>query len=226
MTEIRVLDHGFVRLDGSMADDLSVVNAARVSFGRYKEEMEESDVGLIRFLMREKHGTPFEHNSMRFHVKAPIFVTREWQRHRVASYNEFSMRYAKLENPDFYMPDEFRQPTEGSKPGQYQYEKWRGNQQRTKEMLKNHYQDSIDIYNWAVENNMAREQARLALPVAIYTEFYFTVNARSLMNFLSLRNEPQAQFEIREYARTLEEIWAGLMPITHETFVNNNRTAP
>ena len=101
---IQVLDHGFVRLDDCMADDLSVVNAARVSFARRKEAMDESDEGLIRFLLRERHGTPFEHNSFRFHVRAPIFVTREWQRHRISSFNEFSMRYAKATD-DFYVPE-------------------------------------------------------------------------------------------------------------------------
>src|SRR2546428_7233636 len=89
---IRVLDHGFVRLDDAMASDLSVVNAARVSFARRKEEMDDADAGLIRFLMRERHGTPFEHNSFRFHVRAPLFVAREWFRHRIGSLNQVSMR--------------------------------------------------------------------------------------------------------------------------------------
>ena len=100
---IQVLDHGFVRLDGSMASDLSVVNAARVSFARRKEVMEDGDAGLIRFLMRERHGTPFEHNAFRFHIRAPIFVAREWFRHRIGSFNEFSMRYAKATD-EFYVP--------------------------------------------------------------------------------------------------------------------------
>ena len=101
---VRVLDHGFVRLDGAMATDLSVVNAARVSFARRKEEMEEADEGLIRFLMRDRHGTPFEHNAFRFHIRAPIFVAREWFRHRIGSFNEFSMRYARATD-DFYVPE-------------------------------------------------------------------------------------------------------------------------
>jgi len=101
---IEVLDHGFVRLDESMASDLSVVNAARVSFARRKEEMDDSDRGLIRFLMRDRHGTPFEHNSFRFHIRCPIFVAREWFRHRVGSFNEFSMRYARASD-EFYVPD-------------------------------------------------------------------------------------------------------------------------
>src|SRR4029077_20040718 len=100
---IPVLDHGFVRLDDAMANDLSVVNGARVSFARDRSEMYESDEGLIRFLMRDRHGTPYEHNAFRFHVRAPLFVAREWFRHRVGSFNEFSMRYAKASD-EFYVP--------------------------------------------------------------------------------------------------------------------------
>src|SRR5918911_2979174 len=118
---IRVLDHGFVRLDDSMADDLSVVNSARVSFGRRKEEMDDSDRGLIRFLMRDRHGTPFEHNSFRFHVRCPIFVAREWFRHRVGSFNEFSMRYARATD-EFYVPAAEDVRTQVGKPGAYTFE--------------------------------------------------------------------------------------------------------
>src|SRR2546425_11837079 len=118
---IRVLDHGFVRLDGSMASDLSVVNGARVSFARRKEDMDESDEGLIRFLMRDRHGTPFEHNSFRFHIRCPIFVAREWMRHRVGSFNEFSLRYAKATD-DFYVPDLDDVRTQVGKPGAYSFD--------------------------------------------------------------------------------------------------------
>src|ERR1700745_200565 len=118
---IPVLDHGFVRLDGVMADDLSVVNAARVSFARRKDEMDESDEGLIRFLLRNRHGTPFEHNSFRFHIRAPIFVAREWFRHRVGSFNEFSMRYAKATD-DFYVPEVEDVRSQVGKPGAYSFE--------------------------------------------------------------------------------------------------------
>src|SRR5439155_13500552 len=118
---INVLDHGFVRLDDAMASDLSVVNAARVSFARHKEEMDESDAGLIRFLMRERHGTPFEHNSFRFHIRAPIFVVREWMRHRVSSFNEFSMRYARATD-DFYVPEPEDVRTQVGKHGAYSFD--------------------------------------------------------------------------------------------------------
>src|SRR4029450_5418926 len=118
---ISVLDHGFVRLDDAMASDLSVVNAARVSFARRKEEMDESDEGLIPFLMRDRHGTPFEHNAFRFHIRSPIFVAREWMRHRVGSFNEFSLRYAKATD-DFYVPELEDVRTQVGKPGAYTFE--------------------------------------------------------------------------------------------------------
>ena len=118
---IEVLDHGFVRLDDAMADDLSVVNGARVSFARRKLEMDESDEGLIRFLMRDRHGTPFEHNSFRFHIRCPIFVAREWMRHRVGSFNEFSLRYARATD-DFYVPEPEDVRSQVGKPGAYSFE--------------------------------------------------------------------------------------------------------
>src|SRR5215216_2181957 len=118
---IRVLDHGFVRLDDAMATDLSVVNAARVSFARRRDEMDDSDEGLIRFLMRDRHGTPFEHNAFRFHIRCPIFVAREWFRHRIGSFNEFSMRYAKATD-DFYVPEPEDVRSQVGKPGAYSFE--------------------------------------------------------------------------------------------------------
>lgn len=222
--EIAVLDHGFVRLDSAMADDLSVVNSARVSFGTRHEQMEQGDDKLIGFLMRERHGTPFEHNSFRFHVKLPLFVVREWQRHRIASYNELSGRYKKFENPEFYIPDNVR--TQVGKPGNYTFEPWKGNVKQFQNQLAHHYMDSVDLYNYYVEQGVAKEQARLVLPLALYTEMYYTTNARSLMNFLSLRNEQNAQWEIQEYARTLEEHFTDLMPATHQAFIDNGRIAP
>ena len=118
---IQVLDHGFVRLDGALADDLSVVNGARVSFARRKLELDDADAGLIRFLMRDRHGTPFEHNAFRFHVRCPIFVAREWFRHRVGSFNEFSMRYARATD-DFYVPEPEDVRSQVGKPGAYSFE--------------------------------------------------------------------------------------------------------
>jgi thymidylate synthase (FAD) len=223
---IPVLDHGFVRLDDAMASDLSVVNAARVSFARRKEEMDDSDAGLIRFLMRERHGTPFEHNSFRFHIRAPIFVVREWMRHRISSFNEFSMRYARATD-DFYVPEPEDVRTQVGKPGAYSFESVDAElAETTREELRRVYEDAYATYERLVEQGVARELARSVLPVGAYTEFYWTVNARSLMNFVSLRAAETAQREIRRYADACERFLEELMPITHAAFVANERTAP
>jgi thymidylate synthase (FAD) len=223
---IPVLDHGFVRLDDAMADDLSVVNGARVSFARHKTEMEDSDAGLIRFLMRERHGTPFEHNSFRFHIRAPIFVAREWFRHRVGSFNEFSMRYAKATD-DFYVPEPDDVRSQVGKPGAYSFEPVElGVAETTREEMRAVYEAAFSAYERLVELGVARELARSVLPVGAYTEFYWTVNARALMNFLSLRNSETAQREIRRYAEACEQFLAEKMPITYAAFVANDRSAP
>jgi thymidylate synthase (FAD) len=223
---IPVLDHGFVRLDGVMADDLSVVNAARVSFARRKDEMDESDEGLIRFLLRNRHGTPFEHNSFRFHIRAPIFVAREWFRHRVGSFNEFSMRYARATD-DFYVPDADDVRTQVGKPGSYSFEPVEPElAETTREQLQAVYEHAYSVYERLVEAGVAREVARAALPVGAYTEFYWTVNARSLLNFVSLRNAETAQREIQRYADVVERIFAAHMPVTYDAFVRAGRIAP
>jgi thymidylate synthase (FAD) len=223
---VQVLDHGFVRLDDAMADDLSVVNGARVSFARRREEMDESDEGLIRFLMRERHGTPFEHNSFRFHIRAPIFVAREWFRHRVGSFNEFSMRYAKATD-EFYVPAPEDVRSQVGKPGAYSFEPVAEDvAETTREELKAVYEAAYETYERLVELGVARELARCVLPVGAYTEFYWTVNARSLMNFVSLRASENAQREIRCYAEACEAFLAEKMPVTHAAFVANDRVAP
>jgi thymidylate synthase (FAD) len=223
---IQVLDHGFVRLDGSMASDLSVVNGARVSFARRKDVMDESDEGLIRFLMRDRHGTPFEHNAFRFHIRCPIFVAREWVRHRVGSFNEFSMRYAKATD-DFYVPEPNDVRTQVGKPGAYSFEPVEPDvAERTRDELRAVYDAAFAAYERLVELGVARELARCVIPVGAYTEFYWTINARSLMNFVSLRAAETAQREIRRYAEAVEQFFADEMPVTHAAFVANGRVAP
>ena len=157
---IRVLDHGFVRLDDAMADDLSVVNGARVSFARRKEEMDASDEGLIRFLMRDRHGSPFEHNAFRFHVRCPIFVAREWFRHRIGSFNEFSLRYAKATD-DFYVPEPGDVRIQVGKPGAYSFEPVAPEvAEETREQLEAVYDQAYEAYTRLVEKGVARELAR------------------------------------------------------------------
>jgi thymidylate synthase (FAD) len=222
----RVLDHGFVRLDGALADDLSVVNGARVSFARRKEEMDASDEGLIRFLMRDRHGSPFEHNAFRFHVRCPIFVAREWFRHRIGSFNEFSMRYAKATD-DFYVPEPEDVRTQVGKPGAYRFEPVDDDvAEETRRELEAVYEQAFAAYTRLVERGVARELARSVMPVGAYTQFYWTVNARALMNFVSLRNSEFAQLEIRRYAEAVEGFFAQLMPVTHAAFLENGRLAP
>ena len=223
---IELLDHGFVRLDASMADDLSVANAARVSFARRKEQLDDSDRGLIRFLMRDRHGTPFEHNSFRFHIRCPIFVAREWMRHRIGSFNEFSLRYAKA-TEDFYVPDLDDVRSQVGKPGAYAFEPVEEElAARTRDELRKVYDVAYETYSALVEAGVARELARSVLPVGAYTEFYWTVNARSLMNFVSLRAAATAQREIRRYALAVEAFLAREMPVTYAAFVANDRVAP
>jgi thymidylate synthase (FAD) len=223
---ISVLNHGFVRLDDSMAGDLSVVNGARVSFARHKTEMDEADEGLIRFLMRDRHGTPFEHNAFRFHVRAPLFVAREWFRHRVGSFNEFSMRYAKA-TEDFYVPEPEDVRSQVGKPGAYSFEPVEPElADATREELQALYDNAYATYTRLVEQGIARELARLVMPMGAYTEFYWTVNARSLMNFVSLRAAETAQREIRRYAEACERFFAEKMPVTYSAFVDSGRVAP
>jgi thymidylate synthase (FAD) len=225
-SSISVLDHGFVRLDDAMADDLSVVNAARVSFARRREEVDDADAGLIRFLMRDRHGTPFEHNAFRFHVRCPIFVAREWFRHRIGSFNEFSMRYAKATD-DFYVPAAEDVRSQVGKPGAYSFEPVEPElAEQTREELQAVYGQAFETYERLVEAGVARELARSVIPVGAYTEFYWTVNARALMNFLSLRNSETAQREIRRYAEACERFLEERMPVTYAAFIANNRAAP
>jgi len=208
----------YVRLDGSMADDLSVVNAARVSFGKRRNELDDSDVALINFLMRERHGTPFEHNAFRFHIKCPIFVAREWFRHRIGSFNEFSARYSEMPE-DFWVPELEDIRSQVGKPGNYTFQ--RVDEEVAKDALywmEDAYERSYSAYRTMINNGVAKEVARAVLPVGIYTEFYWTVNARSLMNFLSLRTASNAQEEIRKYAIEVEKHFEQTMPVTYEAW--------
>ena len=209
-----------------MADDLSVVNSARVSFAVRKEEMDDKDKGLIKFLMREKHGTPFEHNSFRFHIRCPIFVGREWMRHRFSSFNEESARYHKLSD-DFYVPEPEAVRSQVGKPGSYTFEPVEASlAQATITQLKNNYKAAYDSYLELIEKGVAKELARAVLPFGIYTQFYWTLNARSLMNFIALRNSETAQYEIRIFAQAVEKFFAEKMPVTYECFKESGRSAP
>jgi len=170
--------------------------------------------------------TPFEHNAFRFHVRCPIFVAREWFRHRVGSFNEFSMRYARATD-DFYLPEPEDVRSQVGKPGAYSFEPVSEEvAEATREELQAVYEHAYATYERLVEQGVARELARAALPVGAYTEFFWTVNARSLMNFVSLRAAETAQREIRRYADAVERFFEERMPITYQAFVANGRVAP
>ena len=222
---IPVLDKGFLALDGAFASDLAVANGARVSFNRASQEMTDKDAGLIRFLMRDHHGSPFEHGYFRFIVKAPIFVVREHHRHRAGhSYNEWSGRYSKMQ-AEFYVPDYVR--TQVGKPGAYTFEPV---DDETRELARAEIEargaEAFASYERMLELGVAKEVARSVLPLNMYTKYYWSCNPRSLMHFCSLRNSEFAQFEIREYAKAAESFLERLMPTTHAAFLENGRTAP
>lgn len=213
----------------SMAGDGKVTGAARVSTGKgpeYVSKGPEADARLIAYLMAHGHGTPFEHSVFQFYVKAPIFVAREWQRHRVASYNEFSMRYAEVESSEaqFYTPDHVRVPDPGNKQGAVVNDDL--SMRSALAVIDQANRQAFTAYQLLLTSGVAREMARVVLPVSTYTSFWFTVNARSLMNFLMLRADSAAQWEIRQYAYVLESFFGGAMPLTHRAFLDNGRKAP
>lgn len=222
-----VQPHGEISLIDFMGGDLTVVNAARVSFGARSESMEKKDEKLIAFLMREKHASPFEHSIFQFYIKCPIFVAREWFRHRWSSFNEFSMRYAVPEELEFWTPPDDHWREQVGKPGDYSFQKIES--KNTKAVaaaaMKKVYDEAESAYRLMLLNGVAKEIARSVMPVSVYTQFYWTVNARSLINFLSLRNDEQAQLEIALYAEIIEEIFAQKMPVTYNSFISAGRSA-
>lgn len=220
------------------ASDRDVAFAARVStLGEMsrptEEDADERLSGLINFLMRERHGSPFEHSVFTFYVKAPIFVWREHMRHRIASYNEESGRYRVLQ-PEFYIPPKDRKLVQVGKPGAYVFEDGTEDQYiLLGRQLTRGCQEAYERYELMLQQGIAKEVARMILPVNIYSSAYVTMNARALMNFLSLRvsaeestfpSHPQREIEI--VAERYEELFSTLMPITHKAFVDNGRVAP
>lgn len=217
---------GFVRLDAALADDLSVVNAARVSFSKSSTEFGDAERGLVMFLMRERHGTPFEHNALRFHVRCPIFVAREWFRHRIGSFNEFSARYSEVPDGAWVPPVEAVR-TQVGRPGRYTFEQMPAEvAAEVQSTIAESNGHAYRTYQYLLSIGVAKEVARTVLPVATFTEFWWTVNARSLMNFLSLRTADTAQREIREYADQVEALFAEQMPWTHRCWVECDRVTP
>jgi len=240
---MQILDKGEIKLIDSMASDLSVVKSARVSNGIITEtEDQERDQKLINYLMKHRHGTPFEHSVFTFYIKCPIFVAREWHRHRIGSFNEISGRYVEFK-PEFYTPSKFRVQSKSNKQGGvFPEEAWfRENKapgdwyssdvadiwdERNRIEITNAFMGQYNTYRTLLQWGVAKEMARIVLPLATYTEFYWTVNARSLMNFLSLRMAEDAQWEIRQYANELASHLEIQMPMTYNAWILNNKLAP
>ncbi len=241
MSEIEFRSDVTVELVRANASDADVLFAARVSTQGEKTlesaaagtQASEKDRGLINYLMRDRHGSPFEHNSLTYYVQAPIFVFREFMRHRIASYNEESGRYREL-RPVFYVPGPERKLIQVGKPGHYEFEDGSAEQfalveQETMAVTRASY----EAYQRMLEAGVAREVARIVLPLNIYSSMYVTMNSRALMNFLSLRTKREGthfpsfpQREIEMVAEKMETFWAELMPLTYQTYNENGRVAP
>ncbi len=222
-----VIPGGWVQFLDKMGDDLDVVNSARISFSKKHEVIKKGDAELIDFLLRNRHGTPFEMVEFMFQVRCPLTVAREWFRHRIASYNEVSGRYVKQQN-DNYIPEISAVRIQTGKPGNYHYEPMEDldKANRLIDKMVSAYEFSYETYEELLTEGMAKELARNVLCQGMFTEFRFKVNARALMNFLSLRNAPNAMFEIQQYAKKMEEYFKAVLPLTHAAFIKHGRVAP
>jgi thymidylate synthase (FAD) len=198
----------------SNLSDSMVVKAARVSTKGSDSRGEESDRGLIEYLLKNKHWSPFDHGSMTFLVHCPVFVSREFLRHRSWTFNETSGRYKELD-PVFYLPTEHRPLQQEGKPGHYKFVEGTPEQQElVKEKLIVPVFESYMAYLDMLEAGVAREVARMVLPVSIFTSFYATATARSIMHFLELRDDPAAQYEIQQVAKQIGALFEAEMPVT------------
>ncbi len=221
-----ILDHGYVELHDRMGNDLRIVNMARQSFGQESQEMGEAEKGLINFLARDCHGTPFEGPVFMFNVKCPIFVAREWMRHRIGSFNEYSGRYTKMMS-DFYIPSGDQLRSQVGKPGSYHFEPLSAyDQLATQSDIEYSVDQAWNMYEVMLRRGVAKEVARMVLPVSIYTQFTWVVNLRALLNFVKLRSDETAMWEIRQYSQAIEAQIETVVPVAMECFENNGRKVP
>lgn len=200
MEKIKVLDKGYVELIDFIGGDKIIALTARISY-MSKSNSDEEDERLINLLTRLGHESPFEHIVFTFHIKAPIFVARQWMRHRIASINERSGRFTEFEE-EFYVPDDQRA------------------ENRSKTM-KEAMEKSFEVYRELLSSGVKKEVARMILPLSLYTEWYWTINARSLMNFLNQRADTHAQYEIQRYALAVADFFKMTCPVTYNAFVKN-----
>lgn len=232
-----VLDHGFVRVVDYMGNDSSVVQSARVSYGAGTKKV-NADVALINYLMAHRHTTPFEMCEIKFHIKLPIFVARQWIRHRTASVNEYSARYSIMED-EFYIPraENLSAQSKVNHQGRDESKILNSSEQkRVLEILKNDsansYKNYLEMINQDVDGNiidngqegLARELARMNLPLNCYTQWYWKIDLHNLLHFLNLRADSHAQYEIRVYAEVMLDIVKKWVPHCYQAFIKNNKT--
>ena len=228
---IPVLDHGFVRVIDYMGDDTSIVQAARVSYGKGTKQV-STDSGLIKYLMRHWHSTPFEMCEIKYHIKLPIFIARQWIRHRTANVNEYSARYSILDK-EFYLPNQENLAAQSKNNRQGRGEILTGDQAKeVLNLLKNDAERTYDNYETMLnerydgsvidekKSGLARELARMNLTLNTYTQWYWKTDLLNLMNFLRLRADSHAQFEIRAYADIMLDTLKKWVPITFEAFMD------
>jgi len=217
--EKQVLDKGIIRVVDIMGDDDSIADAARVSYGKGTRSVSDNRA-LIRYLMMHRHTSPFEMCEIKLYVKAPLFVVRQWVRHRTANFNEYSARYSEMPNEFYYPSYEMLQKQSTSNKqcseGTFTQEEYSIIHSRMKEVTEHSYAE----YQKLLELGVARETARCILPVNVYTQFYWKIDAHNLMHFLRLRCETNAQKEIREYAIAIRDILAEWLPMSYEAFMD------
>lgn len=222
--KLKILDKGFVRIVDIMGDDSSIVQAARISYGKGTKHSSQ-DRSLIRYLMRHKHTSPFEMCEIKLHIKMPIFVARQWIRHRTANVNEYSGRYSVM-SEDFYIPsisDIAKQSVDNKQGrGEILEEK---EAKKVRKLIEKQSKEAYEAYEAMLEKGIAKEIARIVLPQNIYTEFYWKIDLHNLFHFLYLRSHPTAQFEIREYSKAIESMVQEWVPMAYEAFVDYRKNA-
>ena len=220
-------DIGFVKLMQHVGDDLSIVNSARVCYNDKSDSINDKDRKLIKFLLDNKHETPLEHNSMTFLVKCPLFVARQWHRHRIGiSINEVSGRYTVVPD-EIYVPSaifkEFRIASKSNKQVSELDSLDTIDQESCREIYAKSTSQAFEAYHQLIAHGVAREQARAVLPLATYTQFYWTCNLRSLLHFINLRDHKDAQWEIQQYAKNMLEQAKDIFPETINILLDKNK---
>lgn len=219
LDSIPMLNHGYVALLDHMGTDIDIVNAARKSFNRESKFFDDSDKKLLKYLWKNKHTSPFEMVEFKFAVMAPMFVTRQWMRHRTWSYNEVSRRYTE-DRLRFYVPNikNMRKQSKSDRQASVEWEYGLDNKIYCSEIISGDIQKCIDKYNDLLNYGMCREQARMVLPQSLYTEFVAKTNLKNLLHFLELRLDKHAQWEIQQYAQAIVEMIKNIVPETMNIF--------